>query len=127
MNNKPKINHIEVEGDHDANYYGLGTYNLPEGGIPESDLADVKAGIEKLKETEQQVFSLVSSTFRIITEFNRHSCLLHTIVGNDAFEYFGINGNGTLEEFYRSLSESTAVHPNDRLYLLERLSPKSII
>lgn len=91
------------------------------------DITEQKNHIEKLKETEQQVFSLVSSTFRTITEFNRHSCLLHTIVGNDAFEYFGINGNGTLEEFYRSLSESTAVHPNDRLYLLERLSPKSII
>ncbi len=91
------------------------------------DITEHKNHIEKIKETEQQVFSLVSSTFKTITEFNRHSHLLHTIVGNEAFEYFGINANGTLEEFYHSLSESTALHPNDRLYLLERLSPKSII
>lgn len=91
------------------------------------DITEQKNHIEKIKETEQQVFSLVSSTFKTITEFNRHSHLLHTIVGSEAFEYFGINANGTLEEFYRSLGESTAIHPNDRLYMLERLSPKSII
>ncbi len=91
------------------------------------DITEQKNHIEKIKETEQQVFSLVSSTFRTITEFNRHSRLLHTIVGNEAFEKSGINANGTLEEFYHSLGESPVIHPNDRLYLLERLSPKSLI
>ncbi len=91
------------------------------------DITEQKNHIEKIKETEQQVFSLVSSTFDTITEFNRHSRLLHTIVGKENFEHFGINADGTLEEFYKSLEQSTVLHENDRLYLLERLSPKSLI
>jgi len=49
LNNKPKINHIVIEGDHEPGYYGIGTYNKPENGIPESDLA--QGIVDKLNET----------------------------------------------------------------------------
>lgn len=49
LSNKPKINHIEIEGDHEPGYYGIGTYNKPESGIPESDLA--QGIVDKLNET----------------------------------------------------------------------------
>ncbi len=91
------------------------------------DITEQKMHIEKIKETEQQVFSIVSATFDIIVEFNRHNRLLRTIVGKEKIEGKGIKTDGTLEEFYSSLEQSTALHPNDRLYLLERLSPKSIV
>lgn len=91
------------------------------------DITEQKNSIEKMKETEQEVFNLVSSTFTTITEFNRHNHMLHTIVGKENFDYFGIKADGTLEDFYHSLEQSSALHPNDRLYLLERLSPKSIV
>ena len=91
------------------------------------DITEQKEHIEKMKETEQQVFNLVSSTFTTITEFNRDSLMLHTIIGGEAFNYHGINADGTLDEFYSSLKNSKAVHPSDYLYVLERLSPKSII
>lgn len=49
LNNKPKINHVVIEGDHEPGYYGIGTYSLPEGGIPESDLN--KSIVDKINET----------------------------------------------------------------------------
>lgn len=49
LTNKPKINHIEIEADHEPGYYGIGTYNKPESGIPESDLA--QGIVDKLNET----------------------------------------------------------------------------
>ncbi len=91
------------------------------------DITEQKNRIQEIKETEQQVFSLVSSTFDTIVEFNRHNGMLRTIVGKENFDYFGINADGTIEQFYESLGQSTAIYENDRLYLLERLSPKSLI
>ena len=91
------------------------------------DITEQKENIEKMKETEQQVFTLVSSTFNTITEFNRDTLLLHTIVGAESFTSNGIIPDGTLDDFYESLKTCTTIHPSDRLYILEKLSPKSFI
>lgn len=62
LNNKPKINHIEIEGDHDPRYYGIGTYNLPENGIPESDLADgVKDKLNASSENTEKIDGIAPS------------------------------------------------------------------
>ena len=60
--NKPKINHIEIEGDHEPGYYGIGTYNLPENGIPESDLADgVKEKLNASSENTEKIDGIAPS------------------------------------------------------------------
>ncbi len=62
LSNKPKINHIEVEGDHEPGYYGIGTYNLPENGIPESDLADgVKDKLNASSENTEKIDGIAPS------------------------------------------------------------------
>lgn len=62
LSNKPKINHIEIEGDHEPGYYGLGTYSLPDGGIPESDLADgVKNKLNASSENTEKIDGIAPS------------------------------------------------------------------
>ena len=90
------------------------------------DITEQKRKIERIKEQEQEIFSLVSSTFDVIVECNRVTKTLKTITGGDFLEKYGIRCNGTVEEFYRSVMDSNLIHYNDRSYVLEKLSPKAL-
>lgn len=90
------------------------------------DITEQKLKIEKMKEREQQVYNLVSSTFDVLVECNAVNKSLNTITGGNFLEEYGIACNGTVEEFYRSVIDSDLVHSNDRSYVLEKLSPKSL-
>lgn len=90
------------------------------------DITEQKLKIEKIKEREQQVYNLVSSTFDVIVECNNITKMLHTITGGEFLEEYGISCNGSIENFYRSVIDSNLVHSNDRSYVLEKLSPKTL-
>jgi len=90
------------------------------------DITEQKLKIEKIKALEQQVFNLVSSTFDVLVECNALTKSLKTITGGEFLEAYGISCNSSIEDFYRSVIDSNLIHSNDRSYVLEKLSPKSL-